>query len=139
MNTPLQPRTLVFIVIALVVAAVVFSKVGHASGLSVNASDVPTDLGSGSVSSCMVSGSSVAIAGQLTHGPGDAPVIGFVSVRIEDGSGNVLGSVNQQYIGPPFTSGSVNWTSQIPFTGQPESCSVSTQVALPPGSPFLPG
>jgi hypothetical protein len=100
----------------------VLSAAGCSSGMTVNASDVASDLGTGSVASCTINGSSVTVSGQLTHGPGDAAVIGFVTTRIEDGSGNVLGSANQQYLGPPFTSGSVSWTTQVPFSGQPNSC-----------------
>jgi hypothetical protein len=111
---------------------------GHASGLSVSASSVQTILGTGSVNSCDVGSGSITVTGELEHGAGDAAVIGFVWVKILDSSGNTVGSVGDQYVGPPFTSGILGWTVSVPYSGQPIACNVTTQVALPPGPPLLP-
>jgi hypothetical protein len=117
------------VLIATVAAALVFEM--HPSGLTVNTFQVPNDLGTGSVASCIVNGSSVAVAGQLQHGVGSEPLVGLVTAQIVDSSGNVLGSVNPRTIGPPFTSGSVNWTVRVRYSGLPTACAVSTQVTPP--------
>lgn len=108
----------------------------NGSGLTVNATQSQSDLGSGSVTSCTVNGSTVSVSGDFQHGEGDAPVAGSVSIQILDGSGAVLGS-DDQMPGSPFTSGSIDWTVGVPFTGgRPSTCNVKT-VVLPPFG-FLP-
>lgn len=138
-----SPRAVVGIIIGLLAVVAIAAGVGqHVSsgthGLTVNAPSAPNNLGSGTVNSCVVKGSSVSVSGQLQHGRGDAAVIGFVTVEIVDGLGTVLGGVSDHYVGPPFTRGSLDWAFEVSYSGQPSACKVSANVALPPNSLLLP-
>jgi hypothetical protein len=110
---------------------------GGSHGLALNVTSVQNALGTGTVSSCAVSGSSVVVAGTFQHGPGDVQIIGFANVQVIDSSGNVLGSLGRD-VTSPFTSGTQSWSLFVPSSGSPVSCKVRVAAILPPWSPFLP-
>jgi hypothetical protein len=125
----------VLLLIAVVIAVVAIAR-NHQSGLTIDATQESSKLGSDSVTSCVVNGSNVSVSGVFQDTAGEAPVAGLVSIQIVGGSGAVVGS-DTQIAGPPLiTSGSAKWTVSVPFTGQPSACNVKTVVLPPPG--FLP-
>ena len=117
--------------VAAVALVVVLIVATHSSGLTIEATS--NGLGTGSVSSCIVNGSTVVVSGQFEHGVGDAALLGEATIEIVDGSGTPLGGFRNPRGLATFTAGSINWTLPVPYSGgKPSSCRVAMALVLAP-------